>query len=370
MKMSSNKKSKKCFLVLEDGSIYEGTSFGSQNSRSGEVVFNTGMVGYNQTLTDPSYSGQILTFTYPLIGNYGVPKNESDKDKLNIHFESEKIHVSGLVVSQYCQKYSHHTAVKSLSKFLTENDIPAIAGIDTRALTKKIREKGTMLGKIIFDEEDIDFYNPDEDDLVKDITTKKVIKYNSGEGKKKVVLIDCGVKHSIIKNLIKNNLEIIRVPYDYDFIKEGIAYDAVFISNGPGDPAKCTKTIEILKKSLKCNKPIFGICLGNQLLALAAGAKTYKLKYGHRGQNQPCIETGTNRCYITSQNHGFAVDEKTLSKEWQDWFFNANDKTNEGIKHRTKPFMSVQFHPEANPGPNDTQYLFAEFAKLIEGCEK
>ena len=360
-------KSKKCFLILEDGTTFEGYSFGAEKSSSGEVVFNTGMVGYNQTLTDPSYFGQILIFTYPLIGNYGTPKNEFDKNNLSKYFESEKIHLSGVIVREYCDKYSHFSASKSLSEFLIQNNIPAISGIDTRVLTKKIREKGTMLGKIIFDNEDIDFYNPDNYNIVKSITTKKIIRYNLGKEKKKVILIDCGVKHSIIKNLIKHDLEIIRIPCDYDFIDEGIKHDAVFISNGPGNPAQCTKTIEILKKCLTGNKPIFGICLGNQLLALASGAKTYKLKYGHRSQNQPCIEAGTKRCYITSQNHGFAIDDKTLLEDWKTWFYNANDNTNEGIKHKTKPFMSVQFHPEANPGPNDTQHLFSEFAKLIKG---
>ncbi|RLG13761.1 MAG: carbamoyl-phosphate synthase (glutamine-hydrolyzing) small subunit [Candidatus Nanohalarchaeota archaeon] len=368
--MNQNKISKKCFLVLQDGSIYPGYSFGAERAVSGEVVFNTGMVGYEQALTDPSYSGQILIFTYPLIGNYGVAKNEFDKNKLSRYFESEKIHPFGLIVSEYCSRYSHFSASKSLSEFLIENHIPAIAGIDTRALTKKIRECGTMPGKIVFEENDaLDFYDPDNDDLVKLVTSKKIIRYNSIGGKSKVVLIDCGVKHSIIKNLIKQNLEVIRVPYDYDFTKN-IDYDAVFISNGPGDPMNCSRTIEILRKCLNGRKPVFGICLGNQLLALAVGAKTYKLKYGHRSQNQPCINTETKRCYITSQNHGFAIDDKTLPQDWKPWFFNANDGTNEGIKHKTKPFMSVQFHPEANPGPNDTQYLFAEFAKLINEGEK
>ncbi|OYT34237.1 MAG: carbamoyl phosphate synthase small subunit [Candidatus Aenigmarchaeota archaeon ex4484_52] len=357
---------KKCFLVTEDGSVYPANSFGANKSISGEIVFNTGMVGYDQSLTDPSYFGQILIFTYPLIGNYGVPKNEFDEYNLCKYFESNKIHCSGIVVSQYCQKYSNFTAIKSLSEFLIENKIPAIYGIDTRVLTKKIREKGTMLGKIIFDNKDIDFFNPDDCDLPKFVSTKKVIKYNCNKDNRKVVLIDCGVKHSIIKNLIKHDLEIIRVPYDFDFIKAGLNYDAVFISNGPGNPAKCTKTIQIIKKCLEYNKPIFGICLGNQLLALSSGAKTYKLKYGHRSQNQPCVDIDTKRCYITSQNHGFAIDEETLLEDWNIWFYNANDKTNEGIKHKTKDFMSVQFHPEANPGPNDTQYLFDEFAKLIK----
>ncbi len=347
-------------LILEDQSIFTGYGFGALKSISGEVVFNTGMVGYPETLTDPSYKGQVLVLTYPLIGNYGVPENESGSLLLK-NFESERIQVSGLVVDNYSMDYNHWSSVKSLNQWLTENDIPGIYGIDTRALTKKLREEGVMLGKLIYDK-DLDFYDPNKENLVDQVSTKKILSY--GSGNIKVVLVDCGVKNNIIRCLVKRNISVIRVPWNYDFNK--LDYDGLIISNGPGDPIMCDHTIDNVKKALTKEKPIFGICLGNQILSLAAGAKTYKMKYGHRSQNQPCIDLETNKCYITTQNHGYAVDSKTLGKEWKEWFINANDNTNEGLKHLKKPFWSVQFHPEANPGPKDCEFLFDEFLKLIK----
>ncbi|MBI2129846.1 glutamine-hydrolyzing carbamoyl-phosphate synthase small subunit [Candidatus Woesearchaeota archaeon] len=348
-------------LVLEDGSVFQGFSFGSEKSASGEVVFNTGMVGYPETLTDPSYKGQILALTYPLIGNYGVPGNEKE-DNILKYFESDKIQISGLIVSNYSENYSHWNAKRSLSDWLKEHNIPAIQGIDTRELTKKLREKGTMLGKIVYDDENIELEDPNKRNLAAEASIEEPIIYE--KGKTKVVVIDCGVKNNIIRSLLKRNITVIRVPWDYDFLK--LEFDALLISNGPGDPKTAKETIVNVKKALESNIPTFGICLGNQILALAAGGDTYKLKYGHRSQNQPCLEIGTKRCFITSQNHGYAVDIKSLPNEWTPWFVNVNDNTNEGIKHSTKPFISIQFHPEATPGPVDTGFLFDKFLEMLK----
>jgi len=347
-------------IVLENGDIFHGFSFGYEGPVAGEVVFNTGMVGYPESLTDPSYKGQILTLTYPLIGNYGVP-NDKKVDGLKINFESNKIQITGLVISDYSKVYNHWKSTRSLSEWLIEHRIPALCGVDTRALTKKLREKGVMLGKIEFGEK-IDFYDPNQDNLVSSVSIKKPITY--GKGKKKVVLLDCGVKNHIIRCLVKRGIEVVRVPWNYDIFKE--KFDGLFISNGPGDPKMCTATIDNIRKALEKGIPTMGICLGTQLLALAAGADTYKLKYGHRSQNQPCLDKLTDRCYITSQNHGFAIDAKTLPKGWEEWFVNANDGTNEGIRHKSKPFFSVQFHPEATPGPTDTEFLFDKFVEMLK----
>ena len=350
-------------LILEDNTTFYGKSFGFENSVSGEVVFNTGMVGYTESLTDPSYKGEILTLTYPLVGNYGIPSNEREHGLLK-YFESDKAHISALVVSDYSFEYSHWNAVRSLSDWLVEQKIPAIYDVDTRALTKILREKGTMLGKVIVGDRDVPLYDPNKDNLVSLVSAKDKIIYGDKNSKFKVVLVDCGVKNNIIRCLVKRGICVVRVPWDYDFNKEDA--DAVFISNGPGDPKKCEATILNLKTALNDNRPIMGICLGNQLLALAAGGNTYKLKYGHRSQNQPCLEVGTKRCYITSQNHGFAVDDKSLPQEWEPLFVNANDGTNEGIKHKTKPIFSAQFHPEACAGPQDTEFLFDKFVEMIK----
>lgn len=354
----------KAKLILEDGSEYIGYSFGYQGNSAGEAVFNTAMNGYPESLTDPSYRGQILVATYPLIGNYGVPEGSKDGELLRF-WESEYIHVSGLIVTEYSESYSHWNASKSLSQWLVENKIPAISGLDTRALTKKIRERGCMLAKIVI-EGDIDWVDPNKQDLVGQVSIKQKKIY--GNGKYKIVLVDCGVKNNIIRCLLNRDTTVTRVPYDYDFTNE--QFDGLFISNGPGDPKMNVKTISHLQKVLKMDKPIMGICLGNQLLALAAGADTYKLPYGHRGHNQPVIMKGTDRCFITSQNHGFAIDVKTLPSDWDILFENANDGTCEGIKHKTKPIFAAQFHPEASGGPNDTEFLFDEFIQLIERSQK
>lgn len=352
---------KKAQLVLEDGTIFEGTSFGYEQSVSGEVVFYTAMTGYPESLTDPSYKGQILVSTYPMIGNYGVPV-DTKQDDLPAFFESDKIHCTALIISDYSFEYSHWNSQKSLGQWLKDQKVPGLFGIDTRALTKKLREHGAMLGKIVFAGQDVDFYDPNKENIVAQVSTSEVKEY--GNGKYEVVLVDCGVKYNIIRCLLKRGVKVKRVPWDYDFTSEEC--DGIFLSNGPGDPAQCEKTIENIRKVLDKNIPIMGICLGNQLMARAAGAETYKLKYGHRSHNQPVVEPGKNRCYITSQNHGFAIDDKTLPVDWEPLFVNVNDGTNEGIRHKNKPFFSAQFHPEASSGPVDTEYLFDEFIKNIE----
>lgn len=348
-------------LVLEDNTSFFGYSFGFPRPVSGEVVFNTGMIGYPESMTDPSYRGQILVMTYPLVGNYGVPGNERE-NKLLKFFESEKIQVEGLIVADYSKNYSHWNATKSLTEWMTEQKIPGIYNVDTRELTKKLRNKGTMLGRIVHPHEKMSLHDPNKRNLVSEVSIKEPQQY--GIGRRKVVLVDCGTKNSIISAFLKRDFTVIRVPWDYDFTSEHV--NGIIISNGPGDPKKCTKTIDHIQQMLSQNIPILGICLGSQILALAAGANTYKLKFGHRSQNQPCLEAGTNRCYITSQNHGYAVDADTLPQDWREWFTNGNDQTNEGIKHISKPFFGAQFHPEASPGPDDTEFLFDMFVRAMK----
>jgi carbamoyl-phosphate synthase small subunit len=348
-------------LTLEDGTVYMGRSFGAASAAAGEVVFNTAMTGYPESLTDPSYKGQLLCLTYPLVGNYGAPGKSEENDLFNF-YESSSIHISCLIVSDYSFDYSHWNASESLDEWLKRNGIPGIFGIDTRALTKRIREKGAMLGKVEPEGTETEFYDPNLNNLVAEVSTHEIKRY--GSGKCTIMLVDCGVKYNIIRNLLKRDTTIIRVPWDYDYQND--EYDGLFLTNGPGDPKMCIKTIENIKRSFTGNKPIFGICLGNQLMALASGANTYKLKYGHRSHNQPVIQVGTDKAYITSQNHGFAVDNKTLADEWEPLFININDNTNEGMRHKYKPFFSTQFHPEASGGPTDTDYLFDEFIENVQ----
>ena len=354
---------KKAPLVLQNGRRMEGWSFGYGGATYGEVVFSTAMVGYPESLTAPSYSGQILCVSYPLIGNYGIPSEALDRNGLCTAFESEKIHVKGLIISDYSEKFSHWDAVKSLDEWLKEEKVPGIFGIDTRELTKMLREEGAMLGKIVpeGEVEDFPYYDPNKDNQVAIVSCKEVIRY--GKGDKKVVLVDCGVKHNILRCLINRGVEVIRVPWNYDF--NTIEWDGLFISNGPGNPALCEEAVGHIREALKKDKPIFGICMGNQLLSIAAGASTFKLKYGHRSHNQPVRMCGTNMCFITSQNHGFAVDTNTLPPEWEPYFENMNDGTNEGIKHKSKPFRSAQFHPEASSGPVDTEFMFDDFVASL-----
>jgi carbamoyl-phosphate synthase small subunit len=320
------------------------------------------MTGYPESLTDPSYSGQLMVLTYPLVGNYGVPPRTFEANGLATFMESEKIHAEAIIVSDYSFEYSHWNAVESLGSWLKDEKVAGIYGIDTRELTKLLREKGSMKGKIVFDAADeIDFVDPNLINQVDIVSCKEVITY--GNGSKKVVLVDCGVKHNIIRCLLKRDVTVIRVPWNYDFTN--MEYDGLFISNGPGDPDTCEAAVINIRKAMERNTPICGICMGNQLLAKAGGASIYKLKYGHRSHNQPVRMVGTERCFITSQNHGYAVDNSTLGADWEPLFINMNDGTNEGIKHKTKPYFSAQFHPEACSGPTDTEFLFDKFVELL-----
>jgi carbamoyl-phosphate synthase small subunit len=349
-------------LILENGHVFHGFSFGKEVDVDGEVVFNTGMVGYPETVTDPSYRGQILVLTYPLIGNYGVPGLDQENG-MPRYFESDRIQIQGLLVTDYSDDYSHWNAKKSLSQWLIENNIPALTGIDTRTLTKKLRSQGTMLGRIVFKEgQDSKIEDPNQRNLASEVSIREPKEYSKGA--KKIILLDCGVKNNIIQSFLRRDITVIRVPWDYDFSK--IKANGILISNGPGDPKMCPQSVENVRRSMSRNLPLLGICLGSQILGLAAGADTFKLKYGHRSQNQPCAETGTRRCYITSQNHGYAVDTKTLPEDWREWFYNDNDGTNEGILHISKPFFGAQFHPEASPGPDDSEFIFDMFLRAMD----
>jgi carbamoyl-phosphate synthase small subunit len=368
-------------LLLQDGTTVEGKSFGAEIDTDGEVVFNTGMVGYPESLTDPSYRGQILVFTYPLIGNYGVPSEDLNEYGFSKNFESEDIHVRGVICSQVSHHYSHSDAVMSLPDWLKKHNIPGITEVDTRALTKKLREKGVMLGRIVHgsgSESGSDsIEDPNTRNLVAEVSCLEVHTYdpipNPNPDPKTVVAFDCGMKRNILRAFLKRGVCVHRVPWDFNLSHFDQPYDGVFISNGPGDPKMCRETIKQAQWALEHGKPTFGICLGIQLMALAVGGDTYKLKYGHRGVNQPCVERGNAKmrkcenvkCIITSQNHGFAVDEKSLPKGWRVWFTNANDGTVEGIRHEKAPFLAVQFHPEATPGPEDANYLFDEFLAML-----
>lgn len=366
-------------LILKDGTEFTGESFGyelkPEESIDGEVVFNTGMVGYPETFTDPSYRGQILVLTYPMIGNYGVPEDkaiaglESEVSEL---LESMEIHPRAIIVNEYSAEHSHWQAKESLAEFLKRHKIPAIQGVDTRELTQKLREHGVMLGKVAGEKvkfsKGMKFEDPNEGNLVAEVSPKeKSILKPKGKKVATVALLDCGIKHNIIRHFLDRGVEVIRLPWDYDITSLTEDYDGLFVSNGPGDPKTVMKSADAVKHVMeKTDKPIFGICLGTQLLALAVGADTYKLKYGHRSANQPCIDLETGRCYITSQNHGYAVLPKSLPKDWKMWMENANDGTLEGIKHSKKPWFAVQFHPEASPGPEDAAYLFDEFVELLK----
>ena len=353
-------------LILDDGTRFSGKSFGYEKPVAGEVVFNTAMMGYPESLTDPSYAGQLMTLTYPLVGNYGVPAFTFEDNGLATFMESDRIYASAIIVSDYSTEYSHWNAKESLADWLKREQVPGITGIDTRELTKILREHGVMMGKIVFDDAPDQIPHADYSgvNFVDQVSCKEVICYNEGAGKK-VVLLDCGVKHNIIRCLINRGVEVIRVPWNYDFNQ--LEFDGLFLSNGPGDPDTCEEAVVNIRKFLANPnvRPCMGICMGNQLLSKAAGARIYKLKYGHRSHNQPVRMVGTNKCFITSQNHGYAVDSDTLGQDWEPLFVNMNDGSNEGVRHKSNPWFSAQFHPEACSGPVDTEFLFDDFIKLL-----
>jgi carbamoyl-phosphate synthase small subunit len=381
-------------LILSDGTIFVGESFGAAVDTDGEVVFNTGMAGYPESLSDPSYRGQILTFTYPLIGNYGVPTEKRNAWGFSENFESEGIHVRGVICEQASEYFSHHTAVSSLGNWLEHHKIPGITGIDTRALTKKLREHGVMLGRIVQNAptpnpspvsgRGAQISDPNLLNLVAEVSCTEVLTYDpegADEATPTVIAYDCGIKRNILRSLLKRGVRIVRVPWDFDLDSFDQPYHALFFSNGPGDPKSCVPTIAALRKGIERDVLTFGICLGNQLMALAIGGDTYKLKYGHRGCNQPAIEAPTpnpspvsgrgahvspgTKCIITSQNHGFAVDGDKLPKGWSVWWRNGNDDSVEGIRHESGRAFAVQFHPEAAPGPEDANYLFDDFVEKV-----
>ena len=352
-------------LVLQDGTKFHGKSFGYDAPVAGEVVFNTAMMGYPESLTDPSYAGQLVTLTFPLVGNYGVPPFTFTADGLPTFMESDHIHASAVIVSDYSEQYSHWNAHESLADWLKREHVPGITGIDTRELTKVLREHGVMMGQIIFDDEPDNIPQAQYEgvNFVDRVSCKDIIKYNEGAGKR-VVLVDCGVKANIIRNLIERGLEVVRVPWNYDYT--GMEFDGLFLGNGPGDPDLCQEAVDILRQQMNKNrKPICGICMGNQLMAKAGGANIYKLKYGHRSHNQPVRMVGTDKCYVTSQNHGYAVDASTLDKDWSELFVNMNDGSNEGVRHNTNPWFTSQFHPEACSGPVDTLFMFDLFVEKL-----
>lgn len=358
---------RKVTLQLSDGTEFHGKSFGYEQPVAGEVVFNTAMMGYPESLTDPSYAGQLLTMTFPLVGNYGVPPFTFDKQTgLPDFMESDRIYASALIVSDYSEQYSHWNAVESLGEWLQREKVPGITGIDTRELTKVLREHGVMMGKILFNDEPNNVPEADYEgvNFVDRVSVKEIVRYNEGAGRK-VVLVDCGVKANIIRELIQRGVEVVRVPWNYDYTD--MEFDGLFLANGPGDPDMCSEAVEIIRKQMsRSRKPICGICMGNQLLSKAAGATIYKLKYGHRGHNQPVRMVGTEKCFITSQNHGYAVDARTLDKDWEELFVNMNDASNEGIRHKENPWFSSQFHPEACSGPVDTEFMFDKFVETLK----
>lgn len=373
--------SKNSVLILQDGTTFQGKSFGYEGPAAGEVVFNTAMTGYPESLTDPSYEGQILVTTFPLLGNYGVPAEDTGAI-MQGHFEGSRIHCRAIITQDYAFHHSHWLAARSLADWLKAEKIPGLYDIDTRALTKHLRSHGSMLGRIVVEGTgECGFYDPNAENLIAKTSCTDVLVYanedaepealapgealkSASDGRKTVVLVDCGIKHNIIRCLLRRGVRVVRVPWNFDF--NTLEWDGLFISNGPGNPDFAETTVQNIRKAMERRKPICGICMGNQLLSKAAGASTYKLKYGHRSHNQPVRQLGTTRCFVTSQNHGFAVDQNTLPADWEPLFVNMNDNTNEGIRHRSLPFFSAQFHPEASSGPRDTEFLFDDFIALLK----
>ncbi|KAJ1852258.1 Multifunctional pyrimidine synthesis protein CAD [Coemansia sp. RSA 1822] len=362
-------------LQLRSGETFTGGSFGAASATVGETVFTTSLVGYPESMTDPSYRGQLLVFTQPLIGNYGVPRRTRDSYGLLKHFESERIQCSGVVVSDYATKYSHWNAVESLSEWCAREGVPAITGVDTRALVHILRGQGSTLGSLSagaqpLDAASISWVDPNADNLVAQASTDDIRVFNPA-GDVHVALIDCGVKYNIIRSLCDQGARVSLVPWNHDVMANLSAYDGIFISNGPGSPTHCTETISQLRRAFAVyQRPIFGICMGNQLMGLAAGLNAYKLRFGNRGHNQPAVDLTNGKCVITSQNHGYALDDSVMPEGWARYYVNANDGSNEGIRHLEKPFRSVQFHPEAKGGPLDTGYLFAEFVDSVRAAKQ
>ncbi len=355
-------------LELEDGTVMRGVGFGASRPVAGEVVFNTGMAGYVESLTDPSYRGQILVLTYPLIGNYGVPAPRPP-GSLEGPFESGRIQVQGLVIQHYVDAPSHHASRRSLGDWLRIEDVPAVSGIDTRTLTRRLREFGTTRGWLAPDSMTPAAVreNADQRDMRSgifyEVAPSEVLRH--GSGPIEVLLIDAGAKDNIVRSLLARGAAVTRAPWHCDLLPLAERADAILIGNGPGDPKDLGPLIAQVRDLLgRCRKPIFGVCLGNQILGLAAGGDTYKLPYGHRGVNQPVRDLQTGRCFVTSQNHGYAVREDSLPAGWHPWFVNVNDGSNEGIRCADGPYFSVQFHPEASPGPQDTAFLFDDFLRL------
>ncbi len=360
-------------LRLADGTVFEGYSFGYEQPTAGEMVFCTAMTGYPESLTDPSYRGQILAFTYPMIGNYGVPPrikkegqqvNRLTSQHIDGVFESERIQCAAIICADYSAAFSHYDAAGSLGEWLHDERVPALCGIDTRRLTQHLRSRGTMTAEIEIEDGQTDKQasRQENKNLVAEVSTDRVIDY--GDGHRRVLLVDCGVKMNILRCLLQRGISVRIVPWDYDFTSDD--YDGLLISNGPGDPAVCIPTIGHLRTMLTHDdRPVMGICLGHQLMALAAGAKTYKMTYGHRGHNHTVRLAGTHRCFVTAQNHGYAVDAASLPDDWECLYENVNDGTVEGIRHTSKPFFAVQFHPEASGGPTDTEDLFDQFVNML-----
>lgn len=359
-------------FTIRDGPVFNGKSFGAKSNVSGEAVFTTSLVGYPESLTDPSYRGQILVFTQPLIGNYGVPSSARDENGLLRYFESPNLQAVGVVVADVAEEYSHWTAVESLSQWCAREGVPAISGVDTRAIVTYLREQGSSLARITIGEEydadqDEAFVDPEQINLVQKVSTKAPFHVSSPNGDLHVAVIDCGVKENILRSLVSRGASVTAFPYDYPIHKVAHHFDGVFISNGPGDPTHCQDTVHYLQMLMDSSQiPIFGICLGHQLLGLAAGAKTIKLKYGNRAHNIPALDLSTGRCHITSQNHGYAIDASTLKGDWKEYFINLNDSSNEGIIHKSRPIFGTQFHPEARGGPLDSSYLFDTYLDSVQ----
>ena len=354
-------------LVLADGVVVRGRAFGAAESAAGELVFNTSMVGYPEAMTDPSYCKQILMFTYPMIGNYGLPPRRRDRWGLPLGYESERCRVAGVVVQEAWSGPGHPECPLTLESWLAEQGVVGIEGVDTRALTQRLRARGTMPAKIVVEgRPEPDLFDPMKEILAREVCAEETRTYGD-EGGLPVLLVDCGVKVSMIRALLERGARVTVAPYHADWASLAAGSAAVVLSNGPGDPALLDDLVGKVSALLDADKPVFGICLGNQILALAAGFETYKLPYGHRASNQPAVDVETGRCYITSQNHGYAVSADDVPEGWRVWFTNANDSTVEGVRHLERPFRGVQFHPEANPGPTDTGFLFDEFLEVARG---